>query len=76
MQPCGHNPTGIDLKKEEWDKLLLLFQQRQGLFMYFDLAYFGFASGSLETDIYPVRTFFMAGLNFALSNSFAKNMGL
>jgi len=57
LQPCGHNPTGIDPTMEQWDKVLELFKRRRGLLPFFDTAYFGFASGSLETDIYPVRKF-------------------
>lgn len=51
LQPCGHNPTGIDPTKAQWDQLLKVFQEKPTLFPFFDTAYFGFASGSLEDDI-------------------------
>lgn len=45
MQPCGHNPTGIDPSKAQWQRILQVFQKKPRLFPFFDTAYFGFASG-------------------------------
>jgi len=50
MQPCGHNPTGVDPTTQEWDQILQLLKRKTNLIPFVDMAYFGFASGSLETD--------------------------
>lgn len=69
MQPCGHNPTGIDPTKKQWDRILKVFQDKPTLFPFFDTAYFGFATGYLDDDIYPVRLFYANKLNFLCTNS-------
>ena len=46
------------------------------LIPFFDSAYQGFASGSLEKDIWPVRYFLDQGFNMFICQSFAKNMGM
>jgi len=38
LQPCGHNPTGIDPTTEEWDEILKVFLRRPKLFPFFDTA--------------------------------------
>lgn len=38
MQPCGHNPTGIDPTTEQWDKVLDLFKSKPSLLPFFDTA--------------------------------------
>jgi len=38
IQPCGHNPTGIDPTKEQWNEILKVFLERPNLFPFFDLA--------------------------------------
>lgn len=40
------------------------------------MAYQGFASGDCDKDAQPVRMFIEDGHRIALSQSFAKNMGL
>ena len=40
------------------------------------MAYQGFASGDLDNDAWAVRHFAEEGLNFILTQSYAKNMGL
>jgi len=76
LQPCGHNPTGIDPSTEEWDELLKVFLKRPKLFPFFDTAYLGFASGNLDRDRYPMKLFNKNKLNMVCTNSFAKNFGL
>lgn len=39
LQPCGHNPTGIDPTKQQWDRILEIFKKRPSLFCFFDMAY-------------------------------------
>ena len=48
----------------------------RNLFPFFDMAYQGFASGDLDNDAWAVRYFAEEGLNFILTQSYAKNMGL
>ncbi|XP_030832115.1 aspartate aminotransferase, mitochondrial [Strongylocentrotus purpuratus] len=72
---CAHNPTGVDPKQEQWKELSKIVKDRK-LFPFFDMAYQGFASGSLDKDAWPVRYFMDEGHSLVLSQSFAKNMGL
>lgn len=76
IQPCGHNPTGIDLSIEECDKLLDLFNKKKNLLPFFDTAYLGFASGDLDRDRQILKLFMKNNLNFIVTNSFAKNFGM
>jgi len=50
--------------------------KKNSLIPFFDSAYQGFASGSFERDIWPVRYFLTQGFSMFVSQSFAKNMGL
>lgn len=75
LHACAHNPTGVDPKPEQWAQLSQLIKKRN-LFTFFDMAYQGFASGDINKDAYAVRLFAKEGHQFALSQSFAKNMGL
>ena len=50
--------------------------QKRKLFPFFDMAYQGFASGSVDRDAFAVRQFLEDGHTIALAQSFAKNMGL
>lgn len=74
---CAHNPTGADPSKEQWNQLANLCQTK-GLFPFFDLAYQGFASGSLEEDAWAIRHFLhlRPQLEFCVAQSFSKNFGL
>nr|XP_054774007.1 aspartate aminotransferase, mitochondrial-like [Lytechinus pictus] len=62
-------------QQEQWKELSQIVKDRK-LFPFFDMAYQGFASGSLDTDAWPVRYFMDEGHSLVLSQSFAKNMGL
>lgn len=50
--------------------------QRRKLFVFFDSAYQGFASGSLDADAWAVRHFVSEGLELFVAQSFSKNFGL
>jgi len=52
------------------------FARRKKFVVYFDMAYQGFASGSVDQDAFAVRKFIDDGHNVLLSQSFSKNMGL
>lgn len=44
--------------------------------MFFDSAYQGFASGSLDKDAWAVRYFVSEGFELFVAQSFSKNFGL
>ena len=44
LHACAHNPTGVDPKPEQWKELSQLIKQKN-LYVFFDMAYQGFASG-------------------------------
>jgi len=75
FQVAAHNPTGVDITDEQWDKILELMKSRRDLFPVFDSAYQGLARG-LNEDIQIVRKFLDAGLEFAVCSSCSKNFGL
>jgi len=75
LHACAHNPTGVDPKPEQWAEMSKVIKEKK-LFPFFDMAYQGFASGDIDKDAAPVRMFLKDGHQIALSQSFAKNMGL
>lgn len=75
LHGCAHNPTGADLSTEQWERVLDVVKANN-LIPFFDNAYQGFASGSLETDAWAVRRFVDAGMDMIVGQSYAKNMGL
>ena len=75
LHPSGHNPVGFDPSMEEWQRLASVCVEKE-LFPFFDNAYQGYTSGSLEEDAYSVRLFASLGMEFFVACSFAKNMGL
>lgn len=75
LHACAHNPTGVDPTPEQWIELSEIIKEKQ-LFPFFDMAYQGFASGDCSKDAFAVRHFVKEGHQIALSQSFAKNMGL
>jgi len=75
LHACAHNPTGMDLSKEQWTKVADICQEKD-LFPFFDCAYQGFASGCLDTDAWAVRYFVSLGFELFCSQSFSKNFGL
>ncbi|KAJ8951908.1 hypothetical protein NQ318_019887 [Aromia moschata] len=75
LHACAHNPTGVDPNKEQWAELSQLILKKN-LFTFFDMAYQGFATGSVDNDALAVRLFLKDGHRIALAQSYAKNMGL
>ena len=75
LHGCAHNPTGVDPTKEQWKSIASLIQEKK-LFAFFDVAYQGFASGSLDQDAWAVRHFVQSGQELLICQSFSKNMGL
>ena len=75
LHACAHNPTGVDPTQEQWKELSDIIKERK-LYVYFDMAYQGFASGDVDYDAFAIRHFLAEGHNICLSQSYAKNMGL
>ncbi|MEQ2304697.1 Golgi Transport [Ameca splendens] len=75
LHACAHNPTGTDPTQEEW-KTISEIMKRRKLFPFFDSAYQGFASGSLEKDAWAIRFFVSEGFELFVAQSFSKNFGL
>jgi aromatic-amino-acid transaminase len=74
LHTCCHNPTGVDLTKDQWGTVLETVRSR-GLIPFLDLAYQGFADG-LDEDAYPARLFASAMTPVFLSSSFSKSVSL
>lgn len=75
LHACAHNPTGVDPTREQWAQLAEVVRGR-ALFPFFDCAYQGFASGSLDDDAWAVRHFVSLGIELCIAQSFSKNLGL
>lgn len=75
LHACAHNPTGLDPTREQWKKIAAIAKERQ-IFVFFDSAYQGFASGDLDRDAWSVRYFVQQKVDLLVCQSFSKNMGL
>lgn len=75
LHACAHNPTGVDPTQEQWKAIAEVMKQRS-LFPFFDCAYQGFASGSLDKDAWAIRYFVEQGFELLIAQSYAKNFGL
>ncbi|CAG9335545.1 unnamed protein product [Blepharisma stoltei] len=75
LHACAHNPTGVDPTPDQWERIADVMA-RKDLLPYFDSAYQGFATGSIERDAFAIRMFISRGFQCVISQSFAKNMGL
>ena len=74
LHPCCHNPTGLDLTREQWDIVLTVIQERE-LIPFMDIAYQGFGE-DMDNDAYAIRKAVDMGLPLFVSNSFSKNLSL
>lgn len=74
LQGCCHNPTGIDLSREQWKKLAHAMKDGK-LFPFFDIAYQGLGD-SLDEDAYPIRLYTEMGFEMVVCQSFSKNFGI
>jgi len=75
LHACAQNPTGVDPSEKQWKAIIEVVKSR-GLIPVIDNAYQGYASGSLEQDGCAQRLFEESGMEFFISQSFAKNFGL
>ncbi|KAF0767189.1 aspartate aminotransferase, cytoplasmic-like isoform X1, partial [Aphis craccivora] len=71
LHACGHNPTGLDLTKEQWRTISIIMKERK-LIPFFDIAYQGMASGDIEEDAWVIRHFYNEGFEFLCAQSFSK----
>ncbi|HEY8553389.1 MAG TPA: amino acid aminotransferase [Burkholderiales bacterium] len=74
LHVCCHNPTGVDLAPEQWERVIEIVGAR-GLVPVLDMAYQGFAN-DLTTDSAPVRRFAERVTPVFVSNSFSKTFSL
>ncbi|MGL5047089.1 MAG: amino acid aminotransferase [Shewanella sp.] len=74
LHACCHNPSGMDLTTEQWDKVVALTKD-QGFTPLIDMAYQGFGDG-VQSDAYGVRHMAAAVDNMILCSSCSKNFGL
>ena len=72
IQLSSHNPTALDPDKNQWDILGEIFKRKKFLII-FDAAYLGYATGSIEEDLYPVRKYAEKYIEMIISYSSAKN---
>jgi len=75
LHTCAHNPTGVDPTQDQW-KAIFEVCKKNKLYPFFDTAYHGFTSGSLDADAFGLRYFVDNGMEMIISQSFAKVMGL
>ncbi|KAL8479095.1 hypothetical protein ACS0TY_030839 [Phlomoides rotata] len=75
LHGCAHNPTGIDPTPAQWEIIADVIQEKNHV-PFFDVAYQGFASGSLDKDASSVRLFAARGMEFLVAQSYSKNLGL
>jgi len=74
LHVCCHNPTGVDLMGEQWDKVVAIAAAK-GWTPFLDFAYQGFGD-SVEEDRGAIEKFAAAGIDFLVASSFSKNLGL
>ncbi|KAF9893348.1 hypothetical protein FE257_011780 [Aspergillus nanangensis] len=86
LQACAHNPTGLDLTRSQWS-LVAAVVKRKRLFVVFDNAYQGFATGNPDADAWAIRHFVKEVIEkgeesdnhqpgMFVAQSFSKNFGL
>lgn len=75
FQVCSHNPTGVDPTLHQWEQIRQLVRSK-GLLPFFDNAYQGIVSGSLDMDAQSVRMFVTDGGECLVAHSYSKIMGL
>lgn len=74
LHPICHNPTGVDLSREQWLRLIPVLLKGR-LIPFLDVAYQGFGDG-VEEDALAIRALANAGASFLVANSFSKNFSL
>uniref|UniRef100_A0A2C9W3J4 Aspartate aminotransferase n=1 Tax=Manihot esculenta TaxID=3983 RepID=A0A2C9W3J4_MANES len=75
LHGCAHNLTDIDPTPDQWKRIADIIQGKNHV-PFFDIAYQGFASGSLDEDAESVRLFTACGMELLVAQSYSKNLGL
>jgi aromatic-amino-acid transaminase len=74
LHACCHNPTGVDLTRDQWTQVLEIVKRRE-LVPILDIAYQGFADG-VDADGEVLRRFADAMSPVFVANSFSKSFSL
>jgi aromatic-amino-acid transaminase len=74
FQASGHNPSGLNVPKALWQKVLEVVRERN-LLPFFDLAYQGLVAGP-DQDAWAIRYFTDAGVPLLVAQSGSKTFGL
>jgi aromatic-amino-acid transaminase len=74
LHACCHNPTGVDLDRAQWTRVIETVKARE-LVPILDIAYQGFAEG-LDADSDVVRRFAEQCAPVFVANSFSKSFSL
>jgi aspartate/tyrosine/aromatic aminotransferase len=74
LHACCHNPSGVDLTPEQWEKVASI-GQKNGWTPFLDFAYQGLGQG-LKEDRFAVEHFALLGMDYLVASSFSKNFGL
>jgi len=74
LHACCHNPTGVDLNKDQWRQLIGVLKARE-LLPFVDMAYQGFGEG-LDEDAFAIRELVAQNVPCLVANSFSKNFSL
>lgn len=74
LHACCHNPTGVDLNADQWERVIEVVNARR-LVPFLDMAYQGFGEG-IDADAAAVRRFTEACPVVFVSNSFSKSLSL
>lgn len=74
VHACCHNPTGVDLNKDQWLELRDIVKSR-GIITFLDMAYQGFGNG-LDEDAFSVRLFAESGIPCLVASSYSKSFSI
>ncbi len=74
LHGCCHNPTGVDLTREQWQTVAEI-AGRRGFIPFIDLAYQGFAQG-LDEDAFGIRLLAEKLPELIVASSCSKNFGV
>ena len=74
LHACCHNPSGMDLSKEQWQQVVAVAKDK-GFLPLIDMAYQGFGDG-LDEDAYGLRLMAENVEEMIVCSSCSKNFGL
>ncbi|HET7766291.1 MAG TPA: amino acid aminotransferase [Burkholderiales bacterium] len=74
LHACCHNPTGVDIRGEQWDEVIKIVAERR-LIPFLDFAYQGFGDG-VEEDAQVARRFARELPVVLVAMSFSKSFSL